>query len=214
MPFPILKLPAELRLCIYEYALIRDNELRQIAPDDTITIADISLLATSRQIYVEALPVFYNWNIFRVRIFDDFHRLPSWTIDIHPKHMAFIRNVHVGISNFGRRESSANQQPVASLAQLLKFCERLSFVKLTITYDLPQGEDFHGEPEFKDIVAAFKDVAEVKEVIVRHDERVGLRYKIRQAKAELEETRRSLKLDGASILSSCIETNSIIGPLS
>ena len=193
MPFPILKLPAEIRLCIYEYALIRDNELHQIVPDDSITIADISLLPTSQQIYVEALPIFYSCNIFQVRIFHDFHCLPTWTTDDHPKHMAYIRNVHVGILNFGRHVSATNQEPIAALAQALMFGERLKSVKLTITYDLPDKEIDRGKPGFADIVAAFEHVPGVKEVIIGRDERVGLLYKIRQARVGIKESLKSIK---------------------
>ncbi|KZF19253.1 hypothetical protein L228DRAFT_271498 [Xylona heveae TC161] len=128
MPFPFLKLPAELRNEIYHYHLLASEKIKPTLPDDTsfvrthlarcplnshmvrgrikctdcfsgneeiirIPPSSLSLLLVNKQIYNEALSIFYHENHF---VFANTGELGNFLKAIGPKRRKFISKLTFG----------------------------------------------------------------------------------------------------------------------
>ncbi|MCJ1371459.1 hypothetical protein MMC20_002676 [Loxospora ochrophaea] len=96
-----MDLPAEIRLLIYEFLLVYPLPIALLLPDQqspftfleltrVLPPSALSLLATSRQIYLEAGQVFYGKNIFIVQ---DLADLVSMSQEVTPRSRESVRNL-------------------------------------------------------------------------------------------------------------------------
>ena len=191
-PFPIFELPAEIRSLILCFALRSGHELCDIRPN--ARAMDNQLLATSRQLHNEALPIFYGCNVFRLELFNGLQELPAW-ITQRSHHTLYIRKVHLQISNHSYKLLPANEEPVVAVARNLALYPKLAFFKLTIVYH-PLTRDTQDQvhpPPFDDIVGVFAGVPGATQVILQADDQLGMKYKIRKARADAEELKQRIR---------------------
>jgi hypothetical protein len=86
---PLLRLPAELRIRIYEFVLINDHhESVAVRCQDSRAV---SLLRVSCQVRDECLPVYYSKNKFHIAN----EHLQAWLRGLPKNHCSLLRNVHV-----------------------------------------------------------------------------------------------------------------------
>ncbi|KAK5013629.1 hypothetical protein LTR60_003383, partial [Cryomyces antarcticus] len=96
VPFPFLKLPAELRNLVYRFVLVFQERIA-FHHEHATAMAQSSqppLTKVSRQIRAESLPVFYGGNWFECgRFFASFLNLLGWFKAIGNHNCALIRHV-------------------------------------------------------------------------------------------------------------------------
>lgn len=98
-----LSLPPEIRLQIYKYTLICNNQIkperRRGRGDSTIAAP---LLRTCKQIYHEAAPVLYSGNTFLI----DYPKLIlDWFKAIGPQNIGYLERLRIFVSaDYGQRD--------------------------------------------------------------------------------------------------------------
>lgn len=117
---PLLALPAELRVYIYELALTADGPLD--VNDERINAKQPALTHTNRQIRIEALPVSYGKNTFGIARYGDKSLRSGWlraTVPYLPllqalvftckyhQHMTMLRQERTGMSWSGIENNTA-----------------------------------------------------------------------------------------------------------
>ena len=198
--FSFFKLPPEIRRNILYIALKYEKELHHTVSDITRDAllrdkevyhpvaksnhVDIGILATSKQMRDEGLPIFYRYNTFRIEIFHDFQILPPWITD-PSRHASHLRNVHVHVSNYSRdieQLSPENKEPVRKVIRTLERCPILESTKVTIIYEKRinlrnYSEYFERATEadpsdFSAITAAFHGICGRLEIKCKRDRKV------------------------------------------
>ena len=213
-PFPILKLPAELRTNIFQFALHHGQDLFQAPPE--CQVVNISLLLLNHQIYTETIPIFYSFNIFRVDVFHQIQSLPSKITQRSHNIVSFVRHIHVRIFNDDWKLSKVNESLIAKILQSLRTCPKLSSIKLTIGWD-PSSPTFQrrqSDPQFEDIKQIFADALIGKELCLRTDVKLGQACQLQKLKLDMERWRHMLDpKNSGSILNweSRIPRDSVLG---
>lgn len=94
---PFLKLPAELRKCIYELALIKQGPITVDRKKRKLGISP--LLQTCRQIRAEASAIYFGRNTFKVG-YDlencSYDSLVKWLSSLQREHREALRRIRIG----------------------------------------------------------------------------------------------------------------------
>ncbi|RDI83431.1 hypothetical protein Vi05172_g6469 [Venturia inaequalis] len=97
-PFPLLKLPQELRDKIYRSLLVFENGLHFTKYFQTGNLVDTQILRTNHQMHAEALDVFLKHNEFNYR--EDLTRQPEASLrnesgsNLHPRYKQYYALLH------------------------------------------------------------------------------------------------------------------------
>lgn len=204
-PFPFFALPVELRSHVLTLALRSQKELHQISADESPVNTDI--LTANSQWYNEALPIFYQCNIFRVHIYQGYESLPPWIL--HPsEHLACIRKVHVHISSWKQsyRLWRSNQGPIPAVVRTLKMCSQLRSLEIIIAHPPFKRKALMGvpsphldPPNVDDVMQAFEGVPGAREIVVLSHDWLGNASRSRKLRAEIEALKQRLRnLSGMS----------------
>lgn len=118
--FPFFNLPLELRQYIYGYVLVQEKQPLRLArrrkADHQPKSDAAAVLATNRQVYLEARPIFLSGNAFMIRGTSSDGK---WLRNLGPDGQKQIREVTFLA---GTRPSSLNQRAIS----LLSVCPKLS----------------------------------------------------------------------------------------
>ena len=143
-PFRFFDLPAEIRSIILRLALEWEGKLHQLTAYTKDVrnlgepLVDTQLLATSRQMQVEALPIFYGYNTFCVEINNEFGNIPPW-ITYPTQTTSHIRKVLLEICICVPNEilRYTPQFLVAPVIRALKLCPSLESLQITVEIYCP-----------------------------------------------------------------------------
>ena len=196
-PFLIFKLPTELRLRILFFACKRKKDLRGKLMTEDQNL-NVSLLAASRKLHEEALPIFYRCNIFRIDIYHSFIPLPSWVIEPTANMLAYIRHIHIHVTNVRWQLSSTNRRSLAIVIKILNSIKRLESLKVTIEFDTlvkaSQLEKPFGQQRFdEEIAETLYSLPVRKEIILEENDHLDMQHTIKYARSQAQDLKRKIR---------------------
>ena len=145
-PFRIMDLPFELRREIFSFVLRRSHRILQYPPDGSADVldgpVDVRLFVVSRQVFAEALKVFYEVNIFTISTDPSYYRkaMPLFirqsTGSEAPRPTNLIKRIHVHFRFI--RGFSTNTDEFRFLwrhfCEFLKTCRNLRTVEISVRW--------------------------------------------------------------------------------
>ena len=163
--FDFLRLPVEIRYKIYELILKQQAPVKQNSNDLRGPI-DLRIFVVSRDVYTEAIEVFYKVNTFAVWIKEPdslplFVRKSSGTQT--PRPTSLIRKMHIWIIFPWMTEDPPLLQQVKTLAAMLSRCKHL--IDLHMTFAVTYAQHTPGlEQKFSELLECFTAVKRVRNV--------------------------------------------------
>ena len=145
-PFRFFDLPVEIRSMVLHFVLAKGaiRALPFFHGFQSEEIVDRQLLATSRTMQEEALPVLFGHNTINIPLRSGIAALPSW-ITQPSYQIYYMREVHIKIFNHG---PASHYTLLAQIADTLKHCKILERLKVIVFYSpYREGRPFHDDIE-------------------------------------------------------------------
>lgn len=149
-PFRFLDLALELRGEIYTMVLEREKALTQMnadgSTDDEDGPVDVRIFSVCRQVFAEAVDVFYKINILRVTVSHD-DDLPLFisasTGRKAPRPTTRLRRVDLYLNYFPPETKRWTESVLRSVCEVLSKCERLIEIRITANSQQSRVDSMH-----------------------------------------------------------------------
>lgn len=148
-PFRFMDLPTEIRLKVYSYALsdlglvIGKTECDNLRVDYRPKIRNISLLRTSKKVFTEAMPIFYELNRFHYTIL---RMGPSFydNLDHFRMHLHLMQHVSINYTVYTPRWtiSEADEHVCTHVRSITNGCPRLRTFTLCLSNPFMHEDGF------------------------------------------------------------------------